>query len=216
METDNKPKPRARKKRTGAIGGVKTSYRPYMCRAVTDYLLLHGGASQREIAEHLGVTESVFSKWLLKFEALEKAVKEGKDGADSEVINSAYKSATGFDYYEETAYRVTRYEYNENGKVCGREDTIETEMLKKHQPPNITAIQFWLANRHPGEWTRTDRLKLEAEKPDKIDTRDYDDSPFLAMAERYNVESKPLEIPGIPLATESMKHGKNGGKQGKS
>lgn len=108
------------------------------------------GATNQEIADMLKVTRKSFQEWLKKYDDLRDAVSVSKEMANARVINSAFKSATGYDYQEEELDRFG-----------------EVHDLKKHQAANSTILKFWLMNRMGDKW----RDKQSLEVSGKIDSR---------------------------------------------
>lgn len=96
------------------------------------------GATDEWIYTTLGVSKDTFYKWKREKPEFKEALKP-KEIVDREVENALLKRALGFDYYTEEVVNVGK------GKQ-------EIKTLKKYEPPNTTAIIFWLKNRKPAEW----------------------------------------------------------------
>lgn len=96
---------------------------------------LRQGLTLDDVAHNLGISPVTLFKYRDAHPELSEALKNGKEVADIVVENALYRNATGF-YFKEEA--VTH-----NGHVV----TIE-----RYQPPNNTAIIFWLKNRKPAQW----------------------------------------------------------------
>jgi len=104
------------------------------------------GAIDTQIGKILGVTEQTINNWK-DDERFLLALKKGKDKADSKVIESLYKRATGYDHGD-------IYFSSYQGLVT------ETPYVK-HFIPDVTAQIFWLKNRQPEQW----RDKVEVGGP---------------------------------------------------
>lgn len=124
--------------------GFPTKYDPKQLGNVTE--LARNGATDREIAAFLGVTEQTFYNWLHCHAELVIALKLGKEASDERVVRSLYRRATGYSFDSEKIYQ-------HQGEII-RAETVE------HVPPDTTAAIFWLKNRRPKEW----REKMDIEQ----------------------------------------------------
>lgn len=97
------------------------------------------GLIDKQIAKNLGIADSTFREYKKMYPALSAALKESKEEADYEVVNALFRSATGYEYDEETKELVK-----------GRWKT--TKKVTKHEKPNPTAAIFWLKNRDSKNW----------------------------------------------------------------
>lgn len=96
------------------------------------------GATDREIAEALEVSESTLYRWRNSHPEFRESLALGKEAADDRVENSLYRRATGYSF---DAVKIF------NG-VTG----VVVEPYVEHVPPDIGAIQFWLKNRRGSKW----------------------------------------------------------------
>ena len=112
-------------------------YEGSMDRQVYKLCLL--GATNREIADFLHITESKFKSWVDKYPTLYKAMRKGKMEADSKVAEALYKRAIGYSHEEE---KIFQYE--------GIPVVVPT---RKHYPPDTTAALTWLRLRQREKWT---------------------------------------------------------------
>lgn len=109
------------------------------------------GATDKQIAAKLGISESTFYHYVKTYAAFEKALKDGKAPVDTLVENSLLKRALG-------------YKYTESKKVMSGEKVIREEKTTKHVVPDTTAQIFWLKNRKPAIWRDKQVLGHELEK----------------------------------------------------
>lgn len=96
------------------------------------------GCSAGEIARRCGVREAVLLGWAQRCPGVEAALRTTGEMADAQVENALLRRALGYCYTEVTE--------EENGSGVKRRET------HKYEPPNLTAIKFWLACRLPEKW----------------------------------------------------------------
>lgn len=96
------------------------------------------GATDADMAAFFKVDIRTFDRWKLQHEHFRRAVKRGKDVADSVVEERLFQRATG---YSHDAVKIFQHE----GKPV-QVDYVE------HYPPDTTAAIFWLKNRRPEQW----------------------------------------------------------------
>jgi hypothetical protein len=117
-------------------GGRKTSYKPEYVKIAAQLCLL--GATDKNIADALGVCETTINGWKNKHVEFSEALKEGKAETDAKVEHSLYERAMGYSCPEEKVFCI-------QGEVI-------THQSRKHYPPETTACIFWLKNRRADEW----------------------------------------------------------------
>ena len=98
------------------------------------------GLTDEQIAHNMGIRRSTLYEWRKKFTSISDTLKKSKEVADRAVENSLYKRATG--YFEV----VEKREKREHGVV------VESVIITKQIPPDVTAVIFWLKNRKPDVW----------------------------------------------------------------
>lgn len=98
------------------------------------------GLTDEQIAHNMGIRRSTLYEWRKKFTSISDTLKKSKEVADRAVENSLYKRATG--YFEV----VEKREKREHGVV------VESVIITKQIPPDVTAMIFWLKNRKPDVW----------------------------------------------------------------
>ena len=96
------------------------------------------GATDREVAEFLNVTESTLYLWKHEHTEFSEALKVGKGTADERVERSLYRKAIG--------YTMDDTHFSAHDGVVTQTPYI------KHIPPDTTACIFWLKNRQPDQW----------------------------------------------------------------
>lgn len=116
-----------------------------ICEKVTNLALY--GMTESEMAKHLDIAESTFSKWKNDHPEFSEAIKKGKEDADCKVAAALYKRATGFTVRTEKK-KVEKKIINGVEREFGWHEVIET-----HYPPDVAACSIWLRNRSGGKWT---------------------------------------------------------------
>ena len=96
------------------------------------------GATNTELADFFGVSVSTINLWLVTHQDFSDSVKRGKDVADDRVEESLFRRACGYEH-DETDIRVVANE-------------LVMTPVRKHYPPDSTAMIFWLKNRRSDAW----------------------------------------------------------------
>ena len=104
------------------------------------------GATDKDLAEVFGVTETTINNWKNVHVEFFEALKNGKSRAVAEVENALFKSATGHYYHEDV---VTK--------------TGEVVRVEKYVYPMITAQIFYLKNRASTEWHDRKEVGIEGD-----------------------------------------------------
>jgi len=120
-----------------AKSGRPTKYKKEYCEQAYKLCLL--GATDKELSDFFGVTESTLNLWKKNHAAFSESLKMGKVEADAIVAEKLYKKATG---YNKKCIKFATYE----GLIT---DSREYE---EEVAPDTTAAIFWLKNRQPAKW----------------------------------------------------------------
>lgn len=112
---------------------------------------LKAGATDKEIAENLGVNQKVFCKYKNDFAELNELIKNGRKKVVVEIKAALYKRATGFTYTEK---KVTESEKN------GRTVEIYTKAALPDPASAMILLKHWDKE---GGWTQ-DPQQLELKK----------------------------------------------------
>ena len=96
------------------------------------------GCSFAEVARRCGVRETVLRGWARRFLGVEEALSASREAVDAQVEAALLRRALGYTYTEAVE--------EESGSGLKRRET------HKYEPPNLTAIKFWLACRLPEKW----------------------------------------------------------------
>jgi len=118
------------------------------------------GLTDTQVAEVIGVNQDTINRWKKDAEFL-RALKDGKEISDDNVVKALYLRATGYDHPEEKVFI-------DKGKVI-RVDTV------KHYPPDSTSLIWWTKNRKALDW----KDKREVEHSGSLDIvnliKDYEE-----------------------------------------
>lgn len=96
------------------------------------------GATDAQLADFFEVAVSTINLWKVQHPEFSESIKVPKSEADERVEQSLYRRAVGYEHDEVDL------------RVIGGE-LIQTP-IRKHYPPDATAMIFWLKNRKPAEW----------------------------------------------------------------
>ena len=127
---------RKKKRKVGRPTKLKKSF----YEMTTNLCML--GATEKELADFLHVTEATITNWKNSDPKFLAALKAGKEEADAKVSKSLYRRAIG---YEHSDIHFSSYEG----------DVTQTEYTKLY-PPDPTSCIFWLKNRRRQDWRDVD------------------------------------------------------------
>lgn len=96
------------------------------------------GATDKDIAQFFGVTETTLNNWKLRHPSFLESLKRGKDEVDSQVEQSLFRRATGYSH--------------DDVHVSSYQGAVTLTPIIKNYPPDPTAMIFWLKNRQPEKW----------------------------------------------------------------
>lgn len=105
------------------------------------------GATDKEIADFFGISESTLNEWKGTYPQFSESIKRGKIIADSIVSEKLFHRATGY--------------HHDDVDIKMFEGKIITTKLTKHYPPDTIAAIFWLKNRRPAEWRDKQEVDLK-------------------------------------------------------
>ena len=117
-------------------GGRPTDYKQEFCEI--GHKLASQGATDREIAEELEVSEATLYRWKHSHPEFRESLRLGKEAADDRVEQSLYRRAVGYSF---DAIKIMQYE---------GQPVIVPHV--EHVPPDTTAGIFWLKNRRREQW----------------------------------------------------------------
>lgn len=126
-------------------GGDKTDYKPEYATIAYQMTLL--GATDAEMADALGKSETTINAWKHSHVEFAKALTRGKLYADAHVADRLHQRACG---YSHDAVKVFM--------PAGATEPVYAPYTE-HYPPDTAALSLWLRNRQSGKW----RDKVEQE-----------------------------------------------------
>lgn len=113
------------------MAGRPTKYKPEYNNQAYKLCLL--SATDKALANFFETSEVTINAWKKAYPSFLKALKDGKEKADSEVAKSLFHRACGYSHPEDKIFCT-------DGKVT----TVKTT---KHYPPDTAAAFIWLKNR---------------------------------------------------------------------
>lgn len=145
--------------------GRPTDYRPEMVDQAEKLSWL--GATNEKMADFFNVAKSTFDLWMKTYPEFSGAVKKGREDADTAVVKSLYKRATGYVVREITEDHTKKQAQagdvtvDEEGEL-GQEYTVTptVRVTLKEVAPDPTSMIFWLKNRRPADWR--DKKEVDA------------------------------------------------------
>jgi fatty acid-binding protein DegV len=126
-----------------------TNVKPYLNKIIE---WCKAGASDGDIYKKLDVGSTKFYEYKKKHPELVEAMNKGRINAHEAVENALFKRAIGYDYYEQKETYIVGKDRTKKNKTI--EKLIEKIKNKKHLPPEIAAIIFYLCNRMPERWSQ--------------------------------------------------------------
>jgi hypothetical protein len=115
--------------------GRPTTYRPEYAEQARK--LCRNGATDREIADILGVCVRTFYRWRAEYDAFAEALTAGKEFADDRVERALYERACGYEYSDVKIFHPS-----------GAKEPVIVPVTV-HVPADVGAAKQWLATRRP-------------------------------------------------------------------
>jgi len=103
------------------------------------YKMCELGATDSDLAAAFGVTRGTINNWKKKHSEVFVQIRAGKNDANENVEKALYQRALG---YKCDDVKFATFE----GAIT------DAKKFKKHYPPDIGAIKFFLTNRDPERW----------------------------------------------------------------
>jgi transcription initiation factor TFIIIB Brf1 subunit/transcription initiation factor TFIIB len=142
------------------------------------YLLCLLGATDREVAEVLGVEPVTIDFWKRTKPEFSEAMERGKIQTDAKVAESLLKCALGYEYEEEVVHVV-------KGEVV-----ITT--VKKYKGPDAWAANKWLSLRQREKWSESHNISITDNRTVNINNFNMDDMSSEELMLMKSIISKQL------------------------
>lgn len=113
--------------------------------------LLSKGAFEKDIYKHLGIGKTTWNKYKNEHKELSDLLTQTVNETAPKMEQTLKNCALGYDYTEQQAIKKKKVFYNEQGQRC-EEEVIEIVEVKKHHPPQLDALKFWMINKDKGNW----------------------------------------------------------------
>lgn len=128
----------------GAKGGRKSAYETRIKPRLNEIAeWLANGATEKQIAQNLGVAGSTFEKYKAMNAEFREFLKNGRRSLVLQLRGALVKKALGFDYTETKT--ITKTEAD--GSI-----TTSTEVAHKKAMPDVAALNLCLKNYDPDAW----------------------------------------------------------------
>lgn len=141
----NRPKttPKSDGKKRGAKSQYENKVKPYL-EDIARYTRC--GVTEGQLCSYYDVSKTQWAEYKHKFPELTETLKKAKEQFKTELVNTAYKVANGYEYIE----IKTVEEKDPSGTITG---TITTTQ-KRYAKPDPAMIQFLLINRFFDDFAR--------------------------------------------------------------
>ena len=112
------------------------------------------GATEKEIAENLGVNPKVFCKYKKQYNELNEVIEKGRKAPVQAIKAALFKRATGFVYTEKKVIRKQIMLDGEEDDAQIPATLVQTEEYTKYSVPDPTAALMLLKHwDHEQEWS---------------------------------------------------------------
>jgi hypothetical protein len=116
---------------------------------------IYDGLSHKQIYEKIGVSETIFYKYLNFKKEFKEAVKKGNSSIQVDLEKALYKEAKGFEYEE------THMEISDEETKLGKIRKQKQKKVSKYARANASLLMFALCNKFPEKWKRVDKEVID-------------------------------------------------------
>ena len=112
---------------------------------------MEDGLFEKDIIKLLGIGKTTWEKYKNEKPELTELLKKGKQQQIAAVEESLFKTATGYVYTEQQAFKLKRVFWDEQDRRC-EEERIEVQEVQKVKPGETGAASFFLINKDRKHW----------------------------------------------------------------
>lgn len=155
---------------------------------------VEGGFTIAKIAKLFSVDRATVYRWIDKESSFRDSINTARDKFDTLTAEkSLYKRLNGFRFKETIKERVVSID-----ETTGEVETklVVTKEVSKQQPPDVTALIFFLKNRQPDRWRDVKRSELTGEGGGPI------------QLERSDIDLKKLDTEDLEFLEHIMEKAK--------
>jgi hypothetical protein len=134
--------------------GRPSSYKPEFAHQAEKLCEL--GATEQELANFFEKNIKTIYRWKIEFPEFCRAIKTGKEVADTRVERSLYHRAVG---YEHEAVKIFM--------PAGASEPVYAPYIERY-PPETAAMIFWLKNRKPDVWRDKREMEVDGDKTIRV------------------------------------------------
>ena len=149
----------------GRKGKYESDVRPYFSQIKK---WLENGATERQIAQNLGIGYSTFIRYKNANEELRELIKNGRQTVVLKLRGALIERALGFKYEESKVVKeqvdfpedIKKY-LLENGfseEQISQSKVIKTEIIKKYALPDVAALNLALKNYDKENWANDPQM----------------------------------------------------------
>jgi hypothetical protein len=163
-------------------GGRPTTYNA--THAEQARKLCRNGATDREVADILGICIRTFYRWRIEHDDFAAALVTGKEIADDRVERALYQRACGYEYDDVKIFNP-----------AGAKEPVEVPVTI-HVPADVAAARHWLAMRRPSPWAARKESAEEGDLSNELEEA-------MARVAEYQKECEAAEARRFAEAVET-------------
>ena len=129
---------------------------------------LKNGATERQIAEKLGIAYSTFNDYKVKYPELIELLEKGRRNLVAELRGALVKKALGYEYDESKvvtekadlpkAMKIALIEAGFSPKDFDQVNLVKTEVMHKKMSPDVAALNLALKNYDKNDWANDPQM----------------------------------------------------------
>lgn len=117
-------------------------------------IMLSQGATQWDVADHFGLSQSFVRNMLSRSEDFEKLYSRAQENADMQVENALFRRCLGYNYVR----KLKKEKLDRFGKVVELNEEVLINV-----PPDAYCLQFYLTNRMRDKWKKNPEATSDVE-----------------------------------------------------